>query len=257
MVDTANVRLGVGKCIPSQTLDVNGAELLSGNLTFNSGVTHPGLSNGNLVFTDASGYHNILFKSTGSVQGWPIGEIQFVQQTNGIHRIISFDSQDSASPGFPGILDIGVDPNASGTGFNGVVINGNYHVTPDLYVSTHGWVSIGSIVPAANGSNNGLWVAGNIVSTGTVSAVTYFGDGSNLIGISSGSFAGGIVPNETDFQSSVTVSVSLTVGSNIPGTGTQLYRCSGGDNCDSICYGQSCPCIYSGGIFIPTGVYLP
>lgn len=137
---------------------------MSGTLQMSNGLGSASLT-GNINFSDQF-YHSLTFKATSSPNGWPLGEIQWIQGGTGMHRIVSFDANDTATQAFPGQLVIGADPSGA-AGNNGVTINGSSTVNPDLHVSTFGWTSIGTSSPVANGSSYGLYVAGNFTSTGT------------------------------------------------------------------------------------------
>jgi hypothetical protein len=86
----------------------------------------------------------------------------------------------------------------------------------------------GNVGIGTNNPNNALDVIGNLSVSNSISATTYYGDGSNLINLPSGgeTFTGGTVSGDTNFLNTVTA--SILSATTIYGDGSNLINLPNG-----------------------------
>ncbi len=114
--------------------DVTKVPLGGGTMTGSLVFEPTSISTGNIIFQ--GGYpHSIQFNNASGASNQFLGEVQFLQNGTGKHRIISFGD---ASATNPQELLIGADTTSSGAN---VRISGNPSGSADLFVSS--WTSVG------------------------------------------------------------------------------------------------------------------
>lgn len=206
-------------------LPLSGGTMNGANLIFNTGDDHAGINRGNIMFTEANGYHSIMFKTTGAPDGYPLGQLQFIQQGTGLHRLISFDKLAV----YPGQLVIGADISATAANGNrGIRITGNENQTPDIYVSTFQWVGIGTSTPAAtldvigsaqfgSGAAKSTFTATGALNMASGAVIT--GNGSGLTALT-GANVTGVVPTATALSVNPTACTGDNFVNDIAADGT-------------------------------------
>lgn len=128
------------------------------------------ISTGNIVFQGAYP-HSIQFNNNSGATNQFLGEVQFLQNGTGQHRIITYGTTHAT---YPKEMQLGADSTGDGTN---VRITGSAAMNPDLFVSS--WTSVGVNTTSPNN-------AYKLDVNGDVNADYYYGDGSNLTGMPSG-----------------------------------------------------------------------
>ncbi len=135
----------------------NGTNSMTGNLV----LTNVGTSTGNIILNGTYPQFQQFNNQSGASNQF-LGEVQFLQNSTGKHRIISYGDTHAT---YPKEIQLGADSTSSGAN---VRITGSAVMNPDLFVSS--WTSVGINTNNPNASYaadvNGIINATNIYKNG-------------------------------------------------------------------------------------------